>query len=99
PAAAQAVTNDGIEALTENRLADETIAGAWEHLHFTVDPIASSLQESADDAIAVELLEPVELDGIYDLTLLNEVLAERGFEPVPGLEGAAANGLRGRGTQ
>ena len=24
------------------------------------------------------LLEPVELDGIYDLTLLNEVLAERG---------------------
>ncbi len=98
PEAAQAATNDGIEALTENRLADETIAGAWEHLHFTVDPIASSLQESADDAIAVELLEPVELDGIYDLTLLHEVLAERGLEPVPGLEGAAANGLRGRGT-
>ncbi len=85
PAAAQAVTNDGIEALTENRLADETIAGAWENLTFTVDPIASSLQESADDAVAVELLEPVELDGIYDLTLLNEVLAERGDEPVAGL--------------
>ena len=47
-----------------------------------VDPIASSLQESADDAIAVGLLEQVDLDGIYDLTLLNEVLAERGDDPV-----------------
>ena len=64
--------------VTTSRLADETIAGAWENLEFTLDPIASSLQGSADDAIAVGLLDPVELDGIYDLTLLNEVLAERG---------------------
>jgi NitT/TauT family transport system substrate-binding protein len=85
PAAAQTVVNDGIEAITDNRLADETIAGAFENLEFTYDPIASSLQESADDAVAVELLEPVELDGIYDLTLLNEVLAERDLDPVAGL--------------
>ena len=44
---------------------------------FTADPIASSLQKSAKDAEAVGLLEPVDLKGIYDLTLLNEVLAER----------------------
>ena len=50
------------------------------NLAFTLDPIASSLQGSADDAIAVGLLDPVDLadPGIYDLTLLNEVLAERG---------------------
>ena len=54
------------------------IAGAWENLTFTLDPIASSLQKSADDADAVGLLETVDLNGIYDLTLLNEVLAERG---------------------
>ncbi len=82
PAAALAATNDGIEAITANRLADETIAGAFENLTFTVDPIASSLQGSADDAIAVGLLEEVDLTGIYDLTLLNEVLAERGLDPV-----------------
>ena len=87
PAAAQAVVNDGIEAITDNRLADETMAGAWENLEFTYDPIASSLEESADDAIAVELLEPVDLNGIYELSLLNEVLEERGLEPVLGLEG------------
>jgi NitT/TauT family transport system substrate-binding protein len=85
PEAAQAVTNDGIEALTQSRLEDATLTGAWANLTFTVDPIASSLQESADDAVAVELLDPVELDGIYDLTLLNEVLAERGLEAVDGL--------------
>ncbi len=82
PAAALTATNDGIEAITENRLADETIAGAFENLTFTVDPIASSLQGSADDAVAVGLLDEVDLTGIYDLTLLNEILAERGLEPV-----------------
>ena len=85
PAAAQKTTNDGIEKVTTSRLADETIAGAWENLEFTLDPIASSLQGSADDAIAVGLLDPVELEGIYDLTLLNEVLAERGDSEVSDL--------------
>jgi NitT/TauT family transport system substrate-binding protein len=81
-ASAQTTTNDGIEAITTNRLADETISGAWEHLTFTLDPVASSLQESADDAVEVGLLDPVDLDGIYDLTLLDDVLAERGEEEV-----------------
>jgi NitT/TauT family transport system substrate-binding protein len=85
PARAQKTTNDGIEKVTTSRLSDETMAGAWEHLEFTLDPIASSLQGSADDAIAVGLLDPVELDGIYDLTLLNEVLAERGDVEVTGI--------------
>ncbi len=84
-AGSQTVVNDGIEKATTSRLADETIAGAWENLEFTLDPIASSLQGSADDAIAVGLLEPVDLAGIYDLTILNEVLAERGDEAVTGI--------------
>ena len=82
PAAALTATNDGIETITTNRLADETIAGAFENLTFTVDPIAASLQGSADDAIAVGLLEEVDLTGIYDLALLNEILAERGLDAV-----------------
>ena len=86
-AAAQQATNAGIERITTTALTDATITGAWEKLEFTLDPIASSLQGSADDAVAVELLEPVDLadPGIYDLTLLNEVLAERGLPAVEGL--------------
>ena len=84
PAAAQVIVNDGIEAITTKPLAEETITGAWNNLRFTLDPIAASLRGSADDAVTVGLLEPVDLEspGIYDLTLLNEVLAERGEDPV-----------------
>ena len=87
PAAAQTTVNDGIEALTTSRLGDDTISGAWENLEFTLDPIASSLQTSADHAIAAGLLDPVDLaaPGIYDLTLLNEVLADRGEPAAAGL--------------
>ncbi|HLM29145.1 MAG TPA: ABC transporter substrate-binding protein [Acidimicrobiales bacterium] len=84
-AEAQTITNDGIEADTTNRLADETIAGAWENLSFTPDPIASSLEESKDDAVEVELLDDVDLGGIYDLAILNQLLAERGEAEVYGL--------------
>jgi NitT/TauT family transport system substrate-binding protein len=82
---AQTITNDGIEADTTNRLADETIAGAWENLSFTSDPIASSLEESKNDAVEVELLDEVDLDGIHDLSILNELLAERSEAEVDGL--------------
>ncbi len=86
-AAAQAIVNDGIERVTTSRLADETIAGAWENLEFTLDPVAGSLQGSADDAVAVGLLEEVDLadPGIYALDFVNEVRAERGEDPVEGL--------------
>jgi len=82
PGDAKAIVNDGIEALTGARMPDETMDKAWENLVFTLDPIASSLRKSAEDAVDVGLLEPVDLDGIYDLTLLNEVLAAAGLQEV-----------------
>ncbi|OFW54198.1 MAG: sulfonate ABC transporter substrate-binding protein [Actinobacteria bacterium RBG_16_70_17] len=85
PAEAQTVTNDAIEAITGARLPDQVIAGAWENLTFTWDPIASSLQESADDAVEVDLLDPVDLSGIYALEILNGLLANLGETPVEGL--------------
>ncbi len=83
--AAQVTTNAGIERITTKALAPETVSGAWEKMTFTSDPIASSLAKSKDDAVAAGLLEDVDLDGIYDLSLLNEVLAERGEKEVEGL--------------
>jgi sulfonate transport system substrate-binding protein len=82
PATAQATVIDQIEQITAQRPSDEVIATSFENLTFTVDPIAASLQKSADDATAVGLLDPVDLDGIYDLTLLNQVLDARGKPPV-----------------
>ena len=85
PATAQKVTNEGIGRITTKPLKDEVITAAWENLEFTWDPVASSLAKSAEDAEAAGLLDPVDLDGIYDLALLNEILDQRGEEPVEGL--------------
>ncbi len=85
PAEAQTAANDQIESITQKRLKDEVISAAWENLTFTWDPVASSLITSADRATSVGLLDKVDLNGIYDLTLLNEVLTERGLPEVKGL--------------
>ncbi len=87
PVAARAATNDGIEAVTGKRLTDATLAGAWANLTFTPDPVPASLEGSKEHAVAIDLLEPVDLTGIYDLALLNQELADRGQPPVAGLGG------------
>lgn len=84
PAKAQADVVAQITEITGSAPDADTIATSFSHLTFTLDPIAASLQKSADDAIAVGLLEPVDLDGIYDLTLLNDVLTQRGKPTVSG---------------
>jgi NitT/TauT family transport system substrate-binding protein len=86
PAEAQAIVNDEIEKFTTKRLGDDLLAAAWENLEFTVDPIASSLQASASDAQELGLLDdPGDLSGLYDLTLLNEILGALGRPAVEGL--------------
>ena len=81
-ATAQASVNANIEEVTGEAIPEEVITASWENLTFTLDPIASSLEESKNDAVEVGLLEEVDLEGIYDLTILNEVLAERGEEAI-----------------
>ncbi len=85
PAKAQADVVAQIGDITGKDPDAGVIAKSFANLTFTLDPIAASLQKSADDAIAVGLLDPVDLKGIHDLTLLNEVLADRGEPEVTGL--------------
>jgi sulfonate transport system substrate-binding protein len=78
PTEAQAVVNEGIKDVTQKALPDAVLSAAWPNLTFTVDPIAASLKTSASEATALGLLDETDLTGIYDLTLLNEVLREAG---------------------
>jgi sulfonate transport system substrate-binding protein len=78
PKRAQALTNQGIDAITGKQLSESLLAASWKNLTFTVDPIASSLHTSADHAVKLGLLEPVDLTGIYDLAILNDLLAKAG---------------------
>lgn len=85
PAKAKELTNSGIEKLSGKPLKAAVLDAAWEHLTFTLDPVASSLQKSAKDAEAAGLLDPVDLTGIYSLDLLNQVLKASGQPEVTGL--------------
>ena len=78
PDKARRLTNQGIESITGKRIADPVLTTAWDNLTFTVDPIASSLTVSAEHAEKVGLLDPVDLTGIYDLSILNDELAKAG---------------------
>jgi NitT/TauT family transport system substrate-binding protein len=82
PEEAQAVVNQAIEDLTGDAMEPALLAAAWQNVVFTVDPVADSLVEGAAHAEAVGLLEPVELDGLYDLDPLNKLLADAGKDQV-----------------
>ena len=77
-AEAQKAANAQLAALSGKPLKDEILQAAFKNLKFTHDPIAPSLFTSAKHAEEVGLLKPVDLAGIYDLTLLNEVLKADG---------------------
>jgi NitT/TauT family transport system substrate-binding protein len=78
PAQAQQVANQAIARITGSRLSDALVAAAWRDLTFTNDPIAASLRTSAEHAHALGLLPSDNLDGIYDLSVLNGELGAAG---------------------
>jgi len=84
PAAAQRAANDQIAAIAGRPLSDQVVATAWTRMTFTDDPIATSLRDSAAHARTVGLMGPVDLDGIFDLAPLNQVLSSLGRPPVQG---------------
>jgi len=86
PAEAQQIANAEIEKWTTQALGDDLLAKSWSNLEFTIDPIASSLAKSAEDAQSLGLLQdPGDLAGLYDLTLVNELLRGLDRPEVTGL--------------
>ena len=82
PEQSQQIVRAAIAELTDTELPEQTLAAAWDNLTFTVDPIADSLVVSARHAKELDLLESDDLDGIYDLELLNDVLREAGAQQI-----------------
>lgn len=76
PAEARTIVNAEIGRLTGKKLSEAVLASAWGRMRPTWDPIAPSLKASADAAYAAHFLrERPNLDGIYDLRILNKVVA------------------------
>jgi sulfonate transport system substrate-binding protein len=75
--------NAALEKLTGKKLAPPVLDRAWKNLRPTWDPLPGSLHRSAEAAYAAGFLpERPQLDGIYALDLLNQVLREKGLPEV-----------------
>jgi sulfonate transport system substrate-binding protein len=85
PSEAQSLTNSAVGEITGKTLAAGVVSAAWPHMTFTLDPLAATLKASAEHAHGVGLLANIDLKGLYDLTLLNQVLAEHNQPAVQGL--------------
>ncbi|MBO4206860.1 ABC transporter substrate-binding protein [Micromonospora echinofusca] len=83
PDEAQQAISQHIGKITGKPLDLKLIKQAWPTLEFLNDPIASSLKAGLDHAVAVQLTQPVDLDGLYDLSFLNDVLKAQGKPEVP----------------
>ena len=82
--------NVQLKKLTGKDLPEDVLAESLTRLEFTYDPIKQSLFKSANDAYDLGFLAKGEsrpnLNGIYDLVLLDQVLSEKGL---PTIESAA----------
>jgi NitT/TauT family transport system substrate-binding protein len=80
---AKTLVNQQIGAITSKPLADAVINDAWKNLDFTYDPITTSVRTSAENAYDLGLLQDnPDLANLFDLDLLNRVLAEQGLAAV-----------------
>ena len=81
--------NTQLKKLTGKELPVDVLAESLTRLEFTYDPIKESLFKSANDAYDLGFLAKGEarpnLNGIYDLALLDQVLSENGL---PNIEAA-----------
>jgi len=76
--------NREIARETGKALSDAVIDDAFSRLDFTVDPVRSSVEISARRAADLGLLggRSPDLSGLFDLTLLNQVLKEKHLKAV-----------------
>ena len=78
------VYNTELKKLTGQTIPEDQLKDAFSKLEITYDPIKQSLFKSANDAFEIGFLGKTKpnLSGIYDLTALNDIIKEKGLQPV-----------------
>jgi NitT/TauT family transport system substrate-binding protein len=82
PAKAADLVSAGIEKATSKAIPVDLVTKSFKSITFSLDPIASSLRTGAEHAVSLGLLDEADLNNIYDLKLVNEVLTDEGKEAV-----------------
>ncbi len=75
--------NTQLKKITGQEISENVLNKAYSNLEITYDPLKLTLFKSANDAYDLGFIEKGKdrpnLSGIYDTTILNEVLAEKGL--------------------
>jgi NitT/TauT family transport system substrate-binding protein len=81
---ARQLSNREIQRITTKALPERLITESFKKVEFTYEPLAATLREQAKFAFNLGFLGSTEpdLSGLYDLTLLNEVLKAKKFPAV-----------------
>ena len=78
--------NQALKNITGRTIQQDELTDAWSRLTFTYDPIKSSLLQSANSAYDLGFLakgkERPNLSGLYDLTILNNILKQRSLQKI-----------------
>jgi NitT/TauT family transport system substrate-binding protein len=84
--------NVELEKLTGKTLPEDILNASLSRIDFTYDPIKLSLLQDANDAYKLGFLpEQPDLSGIYNLTILDQALQEKGLPPVSGFNATSTN--------
>lgn len=73
--------NEELKIITGKTIPEDELVEGLSRMELTNDPVQESLYQAAEDAVEIGFLQSggPDLRGIYDLDLLNEVLAEKGL--------------------
>lgn len=82
PEKATEVLNRGLESAQATPLPDAVMDRALSHLVFTQDPLGNCLEQLLADGVAAGTATDYDIQGILDLTLLDEVRVEQGLDPL-----------------
>ena len=83
--------NEQLKKLTGKTISEDILNASLSRLEFTYDPIKQSLIKGAENAFKLGYLKQnPDLSGIYDLSLLQQVLQEKGLPPIS--DGQQQNG-------
>jgi NitT/TauT family transport system substrate-binding protein len=84
PADAKSIVNAEIKQVTHSALADDVLKDAFGRIDVTYDPVRSSLLTASQQAFDLGLLghDRPDLAQLYDLSILNEVLKEKGLKTI-----------------
>ncbi|OBJ53917.1 ABC transporter substrate-binding protein [Mycobacterium asiaticum] len=82
PDAAARSANAALTKALGSGLPQDVLTASFQETTFTNDPGVQSLNDQVRKAVSVGLLQPLNLDGIFDLNPLNRELAAKGAPPV-----------------